>query len=308
VQLDKTAIVNSHRSGINLVDLSLIVMRRYWRSITLFSVLGTIPFALINLVLLWPLTQYDLLLISSEDSATSQFFHFRYLSIATAVVLIQAPLAMCAVTYFIGRAVFIESPTVGQVAASVWERKGALIFFLGGFRMSLLVFLPMLFLFRDPTFRPEIELPLYLFIMCGYVYFLRGTRPFAAEILLLEKCPVFKSKERPNQLSYSQRSKWLHSGLYVDSFLMHIGITNVAVLTALSLSLGIVFLTGVVVGSWRWGLWMDLVLYPLVLWSVATWCTVIRFLSYMNSRIRTEGWEIELRLKAEAQRIEGANP
>ena len=76
------------------------------------------------------------------------------------------------------------------------------------------------------------------------------------------------------------------------------------ILTAFSISMSIVFLIGVLTGIWSWGFWMDLFLYPLTIWIVATWSTVIRFLLYMNSRIRTEGWEIELRLKAEAQRLE----
>ena len=82
------------------------------------------------------------------------------------------------------------------------------------------------------------------------------------------------------------------------------GVTIVALLTALSVSMSIVFLIGVLTGIWSWGIWMDLFLYPLTLWIVSTWTTVIRFLLYMNSRIRTEGWEIELRLKAEVQRLE----
>jgi hypothetical protein len=220
------------------------------------------------------------------------------------VILIQAPLAFSGVTYYIGQAVFIERPSVKEVFGSIWQRFGAMVWILGLCRMALLVFVPTVLLFMDPMFRPEIEVPIYLLVLCGYVYFLRGFRPFASEILLLERCPLRKPKSKPDQLVYSLRSRSIHSSLYNELLGMHIGVTVVEILTALSITLGMLFCVGVLTGIWRWGLWMDLVLFPIVIWMIACWGTIIRFLTYMNSRIRIEGWEIELKLKAEAQRIE----
>ena len=42
---------------------------------------------------------------------------------------------------------------------------------------------------------------------------------------------------------------------------------------------------------------------PLSMWMVAWFFTVFRFMSYLDTRIRQEGWEVELRLRAEAIRI-----
>ncbi len=42
---------------------------------------------------------------------------------------------------------------------------------------------------------------------------------------------------------------------------------------------------------------------PLALWSVIGYLTVVRFLSYLDLRIRREGWEVELVMRAEAARI-----
>jgi hypothetical protein len=56
--------------------------------------------------------------------------------------------------------------------------------------------------------------------------------------------------------------------------------------------------------TWNW--WYDLILTPLNCWLIATWATVFRFLGYIDSRIRLEGWEIDLRLRAEAERLEAA--
>ena len=304
MQLDKTAIVIAQRTAIDVVDLSLQVVRRYWQSIAFFAFVGILPFAILDFVLLWPITQYETLLIASRDFSGVAVFHVRYLCIIVAVIMLQAPLALSPVTYFIGQAVFIEQPTARQVFSAVWKKLGATIFILGFLRMSLLVFVPAVFLFLDPTLRLEIEIPLYLFCLCGLVFLIRGFRPYASEILLLERCPIRKSTQSKEQLVYGQRSKWLHSSLYHDLFGVHIGVTVVEILTAVSIVMSMLFLIGVLTGNWTWGFWMDLFLFPLAIWLVAIWSTVIRFLLYMNSRIRTEGWEIELRLKAEAQRLE----
>ena len=304
MQLDKTAILITQRSAVDLVDLSLFVIRRYWQPIAFFAAIGILPFAIVDFVLLWPLTQYDSLLMASNDFSDRNTYHVRYLCVITALILIQSPLALSAVTYFIGQAVFIEQPTARQVFSAVRKRTGSMIFVVGILRMSLISFIPAFFLFQQPVFRPEIEIPIYFLGLCGLNYFMRGFRPFASEILLLERCPFRKPKGRPDQLAYGQRSRWLHSSLYNELFGVHIGVTIIEVFTALSISMSLMFMVGVLTGSWIWGVWMDLFLCPMTIWTVATWGAVIRFLLYMNSRIRTEGWEIELLFKAEAQRLE----
>ena len=40
------------------------------------------------------------------------------------------------------------------------------------------------------------------------------------------------------------------------------------------------------------------------MWLVAIYFTVARFLNYLNQRIHDEGWEVELFLKAERDRLE----
>ena len=71
MQLDKTAILITQRSAVDLVDLSLFVIRRYWQPIAFFAAIGVLPFAIIDFVLLWPLTQYDSLVMASNDLAAA---------------------------------------------------------------------------------------------------------------------------------------------------------------------------------------------------------------------------------------------
>jgi hypothetical protein len=43
--------------------------------------------------------------------------------------------------------------------------------------------------------------------------------------------------------------------------------------------------------------------YPACLWLVVMFLAVVRFLSYLDLRIKHEGWEVELLMKAEALRL-----
>jgi hypothetical protein len=43
--------------------------------------------------------------------------------------------------------------------------------------------------------------------------------------------------------------------------------------------------------------------FQCVLWIVAVYFTVARFLSYLDQRIRSEGWEVELCLRAQRDRL-----
>ncbi len=45
-----------------------------------------------------------------------------------------------------------------------------------------------------------------------------------------------------------------------------------------------------------------LVFFPLALWLVAGASVIIRLLNYLDTRIRLEGWEVELSVRAESLR------
>ncbi len=58
---------------------------------------------------------------------------------------------------------------------------------------------------------------------------------------------------------------------------------------------------GVLLLQWNFlDLIVLLVLYPLALWAVAGVSVVVRLLGYLDTRIRLEGWEVELAVRAEA--------
>ena len=64
------------------------------------------------------------------------------------------------------------------------------------------------------------------------------------------------------------------------------------------------FVSGVVFQQWFPGPLLIQIGVPLAMWFVAAYLTVVRFLNYLDLRIRDEGWEVELRMRAEAVRLE----
>ena len=67
---------------------------------------------------------------------------------------------------------------------------------------------------------------------------------------------------------------------------------------------GVIYVVqGIYLAQWQLGRAMMLFGWPLAMWLTAAFVTVIRFLSYLDLRIRHEGWEVELRMRAEAARL-----
>lgn len=303
MQLDKTSIVIEQRSADEIFDLSLVVLRNYWRRLVPLAILGALPFFLLNLLLLQPFMDFDRLVMSSREYASREGFLAVYLWVLSAVVYLQSPLAMTGVTYYLGQAVFTEEPSSSQVFRHLRKHWLSLTWILGLVRGSLLSLLCLAWTYLGfvNTTQTAVAISVYLLV----VYLIRGFRPFASEILLLELRPVRKDRTKPDELLYARRSRWLHASSG-DLFSVQMGLTMISFAFVAVFSLGGLFIIGVLLGTWTWGWWMNAVIFPIVLWMMSLWGTVIRFLLYMNTRIRSEGWEIELKLRAESQRLVGA--
>jgi hypothetical protein len=70
---------------------------------------------------------------------------------------------------------------------------------------------------------------------------------------------------------------------------------------------GIRLVSGIMLNDW-WegpfpGGWQATIGLPLAMWLTAAYFAVARYLSYLDLRIRHEGWEVELRMRAEAARL-----
>ena len=129
--------------------------------------------------------------------------------------------------------------------------------------------------------------------------------PYLSELILLERNPLWVSRaaRESGTLSTTRRSKNLHRGAGGELFVRWLA----------SLAAGAVLLVAVVgglhrlvsqVGGYSAGqetllLWA----VPAGAWLVVGFFAVVRFLAYLDLRIRREGWEVELKMRAEAVRL-----
>jgi hypothetical protein len=298
VQLDKTLIAIHERGLLETLDLSLHTVRRYfWPLLITFS-LGAAPLMLLNHFLVgWIMrVEYREAYFYLEESGAIA----RYLWDMTLLVVIEAPLASVFATKFLGDAVFVERPAIGSVVRDVLRLAGRVAWCQLLVRGILGAWLVLLALERNEDFNLGFE----VFLLGGltaYACLLRAFRPYMNEIVLLEQNPLV-SRTEPT-ITVSKRSNHLHSPSSGDLFSRWLGGSIVAICLVGTVFGAFLFVSGVFFNDWQPGPVMLVTVYPLSLWIVAGFMTVVRFLSYLDLRIRHEGWEVELLLRAEASRI-----
>jgi hypothetical protein len=217
----------------------------------------------------------------------------------TCLVFIEAPLASIFMTSFLGQAVFVARPSYREVFRDVgkmWTRVAWCQLFVRGILPACLIFL---LVDRYDEFNPTVEL-LLLGAITLYAILVRAIRPFINEIVLLERNPL--SSRNPSAITIGKRSKDLHGPSGGDLFARWMASAMFGMLLTVCVFGTFVFCSGVFLNDWMPGPTMLRYVYPLAMWVVAGYLSVVRFLSYLDLRIRHEGWEVELRLRAEAAR------
>lgn len=297
MQLDRTHVAIRPRSLSEIGDLALMLIRQYPQALIVGFFLGALPWALCNLALLgWiPLSETVENVYDEETLAQ----RYRFIWLMSSLVFLQTPLAGVLTTYYIGQAVFEQRPPWARVLRETWRVAPRLLWSLGVVRGPIPAMLLILTNWGQPMAvgREIFWLVLLLLWAAG----LRSFRPFLPEILLLERCPI-RSRPSDAAISASRRSQLLHNPLGGDLFGRFLLSGSIIALIAIGLFYSFVFLFQTVVNSQQWSLTVSLVLLPLAFWIAAGFSTLVRFLSYLDCRIRLEGWEVELSLRAEALR------
>jgi len=255
VELDRTRIAIRERGYLEILDLSLHVIRTFARPLTLALAAGVLPAMVFNG---WLLAGY-----AQEDYEIG--VPVSYIFWMLVLVLFEAPLVTAPVTLYLGRAVFTERPSLGELAGSLLER------------------LPQLLLFQG-LLRP--------------FYF---PRRYLNEVILLDRNPLVARD--PRQKSTRQRAAEFHHGEGADLTARAIFSMLLGLLLFFSIWSSIFALRAVLLSDLDWDLTMFTVGMPATLWIVIGLFTVARFLGYLDLRIRREGWEVELMLRAEGDRL-----
>lgn len=276
MQLDNTRIAIRERDLADVLDLSLQVIRTYALPWFLASLAGALPMAVLN----WWLLKSKWLPGVPRNKAL-------YLGSMLVLVAFELPLASAAVTRFIGHAVFVDRPSLRQIVRDMIDSLPQLFFFQIALRGFL--FLPVLVL-------GEIWwLWAVIFWWMPFVLF-----PYLNEVILLERNPLMRARGR---MTTWQRSQALHAGARGNQFGRWLVSLIIAGTLTAGLGLSIWYVAGLLTHHWGFGDALYLVYIPAAMWIVASFFAVARYLSYLDMRIRREGWEVELQIRAEAERL-----
>lgn len=198
-------------------------------------------------------------------------FPLSYMVLTTLLVFFEMPLATAPLTLFLGQAVFMPQPDRKALFRDLRGSLGQLIYY------------------------QVILRPISVFY------------PYLNEVILLERNPL-RAKVRGMKTT-RLRSLELHrdesADLIINGLLnFFLGLVLFGATWVTLLLLRTVFL-----GDWELltGGSIDRPMYTtyyhLLLWTTVGFTTVLRFLSYLNLRIRREGWDVELQVRAERARL-----
>lgn len=297
MQFDHTRLVIRERPLLDTCDLALLVLREYPAALLGLFALGVAPLFVMNDFLIgWMLdVEYKDLFFYTEEAGAI----WRYWWVMTLLVVIEAPLASIFMTSYLGQAVFVARPHIRQIIWDVLKMLPRVTWCQLLVRGVLLAWVILGVVDRYGEFDPLKEI-LFLGAVAMWALGIRAFRPFINEIILLERNPL--TSRKPLAITVGRRSSQLHGPSSGDLFARWLGTTSLSVLLTLAVFATLLFVVGVFLNDWIPGPFVLRYVYPLAMWTVAWLIGIVRFLNYLDLRIRHEGWEVELRLRAEAAR------
>lgn len=194
------------------------------------------------------------------------------------LLLLELPWAMAPLTIVMGGLMFGETPSIARVARELTHR------------------LPAMFVYQ---FVMRIPAVLMMFL---YPFF-PSRLTFLEEVILLEDNRFSKMVGRSLKLSRVRGgdyfSLWVISVFLGAAFLAAFWVGTGAVISSLFTS----------ELTWYTPAWSDMygIRFQVGMWVVLGFFSVVRFLCYIDQRIRLEGWEVKLRLMAAARTLKEAS-
>lgn len=289
MRFDKTFIAIRERGVLEIFDLALHVIVDHFKPLFWLLLIGSLPWILLDYFLVgW---------ITTDGIADPSLYYW----IMLLLIVSQAHIGTTFMTRYLGQAMFEGRPSVGATVKEVLFGTSFYFYWSHGILRCALPILGLCLTLRAGGI--EWMVMVAALFMPGLVLLgltVRAFRPFASEILLLERTPI-RSKD-PTRIHFSKRSGALH-GSASDLF----GRMVVATTFAIPLAFSCFALFAVVDTMLNIQANLENTFYPLywivALWIVSGFLCVVRFLSYIDIRIRQEGWAVELKMRAEGQRL-----
>ncbi len=287
MQLDQTHIAIRERSFLELMDLALRVVRGHAGPLLLAWLVGVAPCAALNHWLLIPWAGH----IFNDVEFPMSYVWYGWL-----LTLWEIPLATAPLTIYLGQMLFNERPRASDVARMFFTRLGQLLWYQIAIRGMGVLFLVWA-LWGEAGDDALILLSFWCVLSLGAIYL---WWPHLNEVLLLERNPWRKPRGGMNTRS---RSMALHGPLVGELLGRTITSLLFGALLVLALWLSQINLRHVLSLDARRSIPRELAEMQLAIWLVVGYLAVVRFLSYLDIRIRSEGWEVELAMRAEGARV-----
>ena len=309
MQFDKTHIQIRNRTESELLDISLHVFRRFPIPILFSFLVLAIPLVLLNDLLLSHVLTLEFntpqLVANSivEQEFTTSDLNFKtYLYLQIVLIITQAPIASILSTLMLSKLIFNEKPTIKglikDAKSCLWD-----ILMAFGLRRCVLIIMGLLVLLLDTESSGRAAIMTFYTLTFLTVLLVRGNRPYTLEIILLER----PGKDPAKGMTLSQRSKMLHTATGGNVMGRSMFGLLVGVLFSLCLYGAITFFSislftesGTIESSVFTARW----LFPISCWLAVCYTSVVRFMNYIDTRILTEGWEAELKIRTEAYKLE----
>jgi hypothetical protein len=263
MNLEHTEITVRERNYLELMDLALQLLRFHWWGLLVTLAVGAIPFALVNF---WIIPK-----VVHPDNRNAQ------ICVLILLMLWEAPLATALMTLYLGQITFMRVVNWNRLCRD----------YIG----SLLQLLWFQVIVRSLT----ATLLLVGLIIPHLAW------PHLSEVVLLERNHLFSSEAKP--ITTWRRSRNLHRHMGGDLFARWLGTMVTGWVLVTAILLGIQTTAYGLFGIWLTSLTIVHWYAPLAGWLVLGFFTVVRFLAYLDLRIRREGWEVELVMRAEAARL-----
>ena len=288
MRLDQTRIAILERSQVEILDLAFIVLREFFFPVIALLLVLAMPLAFLNH---WMISWMTVDFIEPLPI-------WRYLWVMSMLIYVEAPFASILATSFLGKATFFEQPTTRELVGEFFKLFGRVFWTQLIMRGVLLVIIMVWFIPTNDTASGTEWLLLFL---CMGLFLLRSLRPYINEIVVLEKSPIWSRKKE--HITVGKRSSRLHGPNSGDLFGRAIGVLPVILTLGLAVFGLLWFIVATFTNDWTFGPVIVYFVIPAMLWMLVAYLTVVRFLSYLDLRIRREGWEVELKMRAEANRM-----
>lgn len=303
MQLDRTHVVIRLRTLSEIGDLAMVMIRRYPAALLIGFSAGASVWALANALLLGWIPINEAAYGLDDEEAVLEII--RYMAWMALLIVLQTPVAGVLTTLYLGQAVFEHRPTWASVFAEARRQFWRWFWILGVVRLPIPAMILVALRWGEPA-----SVGWDIIVLIGILFvvaIIRSSRPFMPEILLLEQCPIYGDAD--SVITVARRSKSLHTPMSSDLSGRFLSVSFVLLALTLSVLYTLMWFRGIALGQWSFmDLFVLLVLYPLALWTVAGVSVLVRLLSYLDTRIRLEGWEVELAIRAETLRQFGEEP